>query len=77
MRRVLQPKPSPPRLTVGTRCPIQEMKMPKEPGSEKRENEGREFRDHGMSSSDMDGHRAENKSKIEMGKETSHPSKRR
>ena len=51
--------------------------MPKESGSEKRQNEGREFRDHGMSSSDMDGHRAENKSKIEMGKETSHPSKRR
>ena len=51
--------------------------MPKESGSEIRQNEGREFRDHGMSTSDMDGHREEQKSKIEMGKETSHPHKRR
>ena len=51
--------------------------MPKQPGGEKRENEGREFRDHGMSTSDMDGHREEQKSKVEMGKETSHPHKRR
>ena len=51
--------------------------MPKESDSEKRQNEGRVFSDYGESTADMDGHREEQKSKVEMGKETSHPHKRR
>ena len=51
--------------------------MPEETSKEKWENEGRAFDSHGMNSAEMDNHIDERRPKVDMGKETTHPYKRR
>ena len=51
--------------------------MPKETSKEKWDNEGRTFDSHGMNTAEADGHDLERRPKVEMGKESSHPYKRR